>query len=54
MVNKGFKCVCVQHLCGVAPSFGQLPADITDDGKKREEMGIAGDEQPELNTVQKR
>lgn len=54
MVNKGFKCVCVQHLCGVAPSFGQLPADITDDGRKREEMGIAGDEQPELNTVQNR
>lgn len=39
--------MCVQHLCKVAPSLSQLPADIADAGRKREEMGIAGDKQPE-------
>lgn len=47
-VNKRFKCVPVQCLCGVTHSSDQLPADITDAGRQPEEMGIAQDEQPQL------
>lgn len=35
-------------------SSDQLPADITAAGRQPEEMGIAQDEQPQLNTVPNR
>lgn len=38
----------MQCLCGVTLSSDQLPADITDAGRQPEEMGIAWDEQPQL------
>lgn len=38
----------MQYLCGVIHSSDQLPADITDAGRQPEEMGIAWDEQPQL------
>lgn len=38
----------MQCLCGVTHSSDQLPADISDAGRQPEEMGIARDEQPQL------